>query len=786
MKHWFHIHPVDATQTTNEIRSIARTLGDTLTNTTFLWVRNEGESLNEYAYTTVQQAQRLEKTMNITCEPCEQPTLPHTRMAHALVQYRSRLNVQDTVSRLHENVESQRSTFDSLVEENSFVSVTVRRAGLVEDRRIRDWVADETNASPDANPLVERGRMLIRVNVGGHRVGDMASQVGGLLMPVLSSVGWHYSFPRLGGLLMSLLVGGVCAGLAVHSQAGWWLFAILMLVALVAGGLYYSARTPWESVLTVPHHYWSVWPRHRMSRLSARMSNLGVEGEKRAERAYPLHRSTLICPALTLMNVIVPSRVGQALASADYPAPDVLTRSGVLIGEDSRHRNVYLDPTQLYRGVAIMGKTGSGKSVLLLGLMKWADQYRHTTPATVWGEDSRLIDFVMKDTGSLRLLEQWRRVQNLPTGRVMSVLDPQSPCLDFLGLSEHLPARQTGVRIASRMQMAFPQGDILKDSLSVLGWAFTVAVFCDRLMRVHEQAVRERIGLLSEKFPLAASLVLPSSVVGWAHYCVAGSDMSVQFLRLLTVLLPGLSDVVGDGLRQDWRDAISCVNLLTGGVNERGRAVQSDSQVSQHLQSARNKTSLLLTCEQVFTPSRRLVSWEKILEHAGDYHLIFAPSSRYGYADSSMENILAAWAVQGLWETMRRVGEGWQQQGKQTMVTCDELSLLAGADASTVVALKEQGRSYGLMCVFATQYPQQLPANLLESFIGYDTVVTFDHPDMQVAEMIAQKRFLPGLGANTIQGLHVYHAAVRTRTVDVVQPGFVVKVHDFTKSSERV
>lgn len=791
MREWFIVRPVQADTSTNELRSVARVAGDILSGSTLLWVRVGNAGLQEFIFSTRSQVERVEKSMGVKCEPCDWPVLPeNVAVAHSLVQYRSRLNVQDTVSRLHENVESQRGTFEGLVEENSFVAVTVRRAGLVEDRRIRDWVADETNTSPDANPLVERGRMLMRVSVGCARshVGEFASQVGAVFMPVMSSLGWHFSVPRLGGLLSSLLVAGLCAGLMVHSVEGWWLFAVLMLIALVAGVVYFSGRSVWESVLTKPHHYWSVWPRHRMSRLSARMGNMGVEGEKRAERAYPLHRSTLVSPALTLINLMVPSGVGQSLVSGDFPAPDVLTRSGVLIGVDSRDRQVFLDSSQLYRGLAIMGKTGSGKSVLMLGVQKWADQHRSDSAPNVWGADSRLFDFVMKDTSNVRLLQQWRKERGLPAGRVMSILNPQSPCLDFLGLLSNDSARVTGVRIASNMQYAFPAGDILKDSLSVLGWAFTCGVFLSRFARTRGELLRERFNLLSAQFPMVAGLEFPVSPVGWAHYCLAGSDMGVQFLRMLAVVLPSLTTVEGLSERErvDLQDAVSCVRLLTGGVTDKQKNVVSDSQVSQHLQAARNKTSLLLTCEQVFTPTRRLVSWEQVVRMPGDYHIIFAPSREFGYADLSMESILASWALHQMWETMRAQCEGWQQAGKHTMVSCDELSLLAGADASTVVALKEQGRSFGLLCVFATQYPQQLPANLLESFIGYDTVITFDHPDGEVANMIATKRFMPGIDGATIQGLHLYHAAVRTRTVDVVQPGFIVKVADFTNVHQQV
>ena len=50
----------------------------------------------------------------------------------------------------------------------------------------------------------------------------------------------------------------------------------------------------------------------------------------------------------------------------------------------------YLDPTQLYSGIAISGEAGSGKTVLTHGISQWAISHRNDTGRDVWGTDSRL------------------------------------------------------------------------------------------------------------------------------------------------------------------------------------------------------------------------------------------------------------------------------------------------------------------------------------------------------------------------------------------------------------
>ena len=117
------------------------------------------------------------------------------------------------------------------------------------------------------------------------------------------------------------------------------------------------------------------------------------------------------------------------------------------------------------------------------------------------------------------------------------------------------------------------------------------------------------------------------------------------------------------------------------------------------------------------------------------------------------------------------------------MLVCDELSLLANGNDGIMPALREQGRSFGLLLVFATQYPTQLSYAMLDSFIGYSTFITYNTTIPRIADMTAKRLTNndgeDGWRSGAVMNLPRYAAAVRTRTQEQLQPTFLVHVNDF-------
>lgn len=799
---WFRIMRTMKSMSGDELRSVASQTVPLLDGCTLLLVRSHGGVVEEYIRGEKVKVERVGSVLGFTVEASGEPAVPDgLRLAHALIPLRARLNYVSSVKELRENAVQTRQGVEASLGEDSYAAVTFRHADWVENRHIRDWVADEENMAPDSNPLVGYGRLLCRVSVGDR--GDAATVVRSVahaFMPLLSDVASHPSCPRLGlpasmGALAALS-GGAWWGLAslplpvpVGVYDGLKALLAISLILTILGVIRFCRRSVWDDILQRPRRRW--WRvNRRKGRLSGAMTNTGGEqkdnGKYSRELAYPLQRTTLISPAYTVATLIIPTANGRQVAQDAHPAPDALTAGGVYLGEDETGRKTYLDETQLYRGIAILGKTGSGKSVLMTGIMQWADSHRTTTPPTVWGEDSRVIDLVMKDDSNVAVMQAYRKRHDLPAAHVCRLLDPQSPSFDLLGLWDGLDARTTGGMIASRMQYSFNKGDIMKDSLSILGQAFTIGVAAQRVESAKPGLIANRVRTLEPKYAGCEDFTTPLSPVGWASVALAGTDGGVAVARALHQVVTGLArdTTVPEAIRADCLLAAQAGVQLYGRIGDNGRPTISDSIAQQRMQASRNKADLLLKCETVFDPKRARIRWTQLLDHPGDYHIILAPDAAHQYTDANMPNILGSWLVHTLWETIRSQCGDWQANGKHIMVYCDELSMLAKADEQSLVALKEQGRSYGLMLVFATQYPNQLPTALLDSFLDYDTVMTFDHPDALTAGMLCDRRFhtVDGDGWNggVIQGLPLYHAAVRTRTKRSLQPPFIVTVHDFS------
>ena len=150
---------------------------------------------------------------------------------------------------------------------------------------------------------------------------------------------------------------------------------------------------------------------------------------------------------------------------------------------------------------------------------------------------------------------------------------------------------------------------------------------------------------------------------------------------------------------------------------------------------------------------------------------------------SVIGQILGSWLMYRFWNTVFAHCKDWLTLGKHTMLVCDELSLLANGSDDVLKNLREQGRSFGLILVFATQYPTQLSDTLLDSFLGYTTFISYNTSIPRIATLTAARltdnEGLDGWTGGAVTNLPKYHAAVRTRNMEQIQPAFIVSVKDF-------
>lgn len=785
------------------LRGRASAIPALLRETTLLLVRRGVEPAVQYLYGDVSNIRQAGELAGFTVTLLEDgisPELPDgaRHLRHALVPWRARLNGTSNMERLRTDIHQVRRGIETIIPEDSYLAVTFRERGFFENSRIRSWVADEGNSVEDESALVRPGALLARVSVGcgdDATARDVVENAARSVFSDISDMSSHRSAPRLGLLILALagFVGSVVGVMTVDWCPVW--LPVILLVAIVACLWRWWSRDRWDDVFQVPRHDWRWRARRRRATGADHETALGVKDPSHRVRGYPLQRSTLIVEPLGVMSLCMPVGTAQAVSQNPHPVPEVLSHGGIYLGVDETNRPAYIDPSLLYGGVAIMGEPGSGKSALTHGIMQWAELHRNDTSPHIWGTDSRIISFDMKDDEGVAIMRQYEQTHNLNTTKAVYLADPSSACLDFLGLNAGQGARKTAVEAARSMQYSFDDGDIRGNSLEVLTRALTIGIACDRylfattnpttgktdlqLSRIKgTEQIINRIHRLEHAYPGAGKAETPKSAIGWALMAVGARNGGAGSARALGQACAGFAQETGN---PDWKDAADAAEALYGRPkpgSATGTTI-SDHDFTMNVNSSMNKLTQLAADEHVFTARRAKVTWEWILNHPGNYHIVAAPHQGHRLSEG-MDRILGAWMLKSLWTAITTHCQGWLSQGRHTMILCDEASLWATADAQIPAGLREQGRSLGVIPVQATQYGGQLPQILLTSIMGYATFTAFSIPDPGMADMVAQ-RFGTSAGwtGENVSNLPKYWAACRTRTDQQLQPTFTVKVHDF-------
>lgn len=824
-------------------RTMSSTVSNQLAGSILLLVKHGDQPARQYIYGDTETLKRAGRQAGFDVTPIDsRPDLPDDALesAHPIIPWRSRLNRVSNMEKLRSDASELKRGVEALMPPNSWVSINIRSHGMFEDQHIRNWIASEHNTTEDGDELVRSGSMCARISVGAStrkEAIDAAKAIGRAVNPTMSDMNAHASRPRLMGwtaglivtiltLILSafsplplmamaapgiLLTGMLIASLIIYMVTNASLLGQMMgvgipLAILFAVNLWaipiwtmlipltfaiimfirWLRRNRWDDITQKPRRYWWFEPT-RKAESADHETPLGAQDKTRNVVGYPVQRSTILLPPLTVMALWTPGGQASAKGQESHPVPEVLTQGGIPLGLDQSGREGFIDTSQLFGGISIIGEAGSGKSGISHGIMQWADLHRKDTDPKDWGNDTRVIDFAMKDSGGVHIMQEFRKRHNCKPGLVSYLADPSTLTIDLLGMLDGKDARTTGQQIAESMKYSFDQGDIMNDSLDVITSAMTIAVAVSRLP--DQTVVVERAHRLEQKYAGAASLQPQASPIGWGVVALAASDGQTGSARALGQVVRDLAEEYRNSSDQllavDLNQAARAAEQLYGRPDKKGHISISDQRLLDMTKSSRNKVKQLMDVEHVFTARRGRITWKQVLEHPGDYHFVFAPVNDQMKLPERMNRILGAWMIQRLWNTITTECQNWQSKNKHTMLVCDELSLLANADSTALSSVREQGRSFGVIPVFATQYPDQLDATLLKSFMGYATFITFNTPNpmvaQQAAEILTDDEGLDGWTNGAVRNLPRFCAAVRTRTVDQLQPAFLVNVHDFDR-----
>lgn len=664
----------------------------------------------------------------------------------------------------------------------SWVAVSMRRPSQRERARNHAWLSHRLSTAVPNHHSLSPDAVVVSIYAGGPD----ARSVSALLesarsaMPGFDVITKAKVATRLTTILGPGLVGAaaIAAGVgstftsAVPSYAGPALLVpglALGAAAILVGVLRFVGVLPsaWRRTQAMARECRFAPPRKRLGRPKPPRKEINRADKYREARDgdYPLHPSTFQVGAQVVVGIVAPQAgavSGESETKARDVPPVMLRQIGPLIG-DSDQGPAFLSADDAFGGVAVVGKAGSGKSVLVRSMFGWAcldrraeanmsasqraarrEQYPGFPGAT-----NALIAFESKGDGVAQY-QAWADA----TGDVMVAIDladPSSYAIDIFAIPGSV----------------FEKAEFFVNALI---YAFSESAIGDR----------SRETLLSV-IP-AALLVTPQIAA-----LVEGIDPNASPLYYTHVLLGGRGEAPARALYNELKaaahqpDADPMLREAVVGMSQIYGEKVTDAARRQLVEAPRNKLRQLLGMESWWTPTRRKVTWTQILDGHRAVVINTGSSMNGTMVEEMLSGQMSAVLMYSLRHAIQRTCSGWQDEGRSVSIFADELSLLAGSSEQVVAWLKDQGRSFGVRPFLATQRPEQLPDRVRSAFMNFSTLVSYMQEDMGTANEIAN-----GVSSeegewtsSDILGLNTYTAVVRAHVAKKRQPAFTVKVRNF-------
>lgn len=496
-------------------------------------------------------------------------------------------------------------------------------------------------------------------------------------------------------------------------------------------------------------------PRTRRTKPKAPRSerHVGEKTIKGHEGDYPLHPSSFLVGPQVIVGVVAPHAgaiSGEASTQTRAVPPSMLHRIGPLIGNTDQGP-AYLSAIDAFGGVAVVGKAGSGKSVLVRSLFGWSclDRQTPTLLPGFPGAHNALIAFESKGDG-VDHYQQWSDT----TGDVMVVIDIADPATFGIDLFA-VPGTPT---------------ERANFFVNAMVYAFGEGAIGDRSFETLLSVLPAALSVTPELAALVPDLNPHGSPIYYTHVLLGGRGDDLG--RAL------VNELAGESVRNDGNPE---VHEAIRGLSPLYGAGVTATQRRNLAEAPRNKVRQLLELEAWWTPARRKVTWDQILN---DHRIVVinTGTSRDGkIVEDELCRQMSAILMFSLRHAIQRNCSGWQEQSRSVSIFADELSLLAGSSEAVIAWLKDQGRAFGVRPFLATQRPEQLPDKVRSAFMNFSTLVSYMQEDITTARQIAE-----GVSgedgewtAADILQLNTYTAVVRGHVDKKRQPAFTVAVRNF-------
>jgi hypothetical protein len=662
-----------------------------------------------------------------------------------------------------------------------WVALTLREPSSREERRNSDWVLARLGGLVGAHQSQSRDARVVSLYAGSSSqrearalLARAASAMQGFdlkvkaeTVSVLSGVrGWLAATGLSLAALAGLKFSTPTAPILVENAST--LTTILGGLALLCGLISLARWRGWFP--TLAHRVYDGMsvgllpdPPHRRIRPAApREAEKDYKTGKTTKARpgdYPLHRSAFLVQPSIFVGLASPHSGTDAGAAAaqqrSVPIP-MQQRIGPLVGFDG-DIPAYLSSTAAWAGVAIVGRPSSGKSVTTRSMFGWACMDRNDPsgiPGTT-GDQSTLIAFESKDFVAVREYQAWAAA-SADKAVLIDLADPNAYAIDLIAGPGTVGQRAEAW--VNGLVYAFESGAIQDLSYDVLKRIYTGALAAD------------------EDRSLAAG--------------IDGIQETGSFNYFADVLVGNRGDSRGKALADEIMARAARPETATPSMIEAAEALaplfagKTESQRRTTVAAAANKIAQLASMEQWWSPARKKITWEQVLGTEPRHRAIIINTGTSS-DNVPVEHVVTSRMTSLIFFTLQRaiarLCQGWEAQGRSVSIYSDELSLLAGSSEEVILWLKDQGRSYGVRPVLATQRPEQLPPKVRKLILNFGTLVCFNQDAVDTAEEVA--RAMSGsdgpLEATEIMHLPEYHAVIRAYVGQDRQPAFIVKMHNF-------
>lgn len=664
------------------------------------------------------------------------------------------------------------SALSNMLDKDQWVAAVFRAPSPTEVKWYRRWF-DDMYGGRAVHHSVQSSAVLMTVFAGANSVQgaqsivqSVASALPGFDVPVVPQVlspwdtarwsAWAAAGAAAAGvasLVVPALQGHVLATVAAFAVAA----ASVVRTQMVLSG---RLSSPWSRALSLSRRNRLPVPARlplppRRPRPQKFRPDGGVVEATHGQ--YPFPKDVVAVGPQLAVAMVAPHAGNDSghATTLDRPAPGVMRgRIGPYMGDNLNER-IHLSAEDMYQGVALFGKAGSGKTRAVQALFAWSclERVRPSGLPGFPGVRNTLIAFESKGEGADEY-EAWGHAAGDKVLRIDFAASAATMGLDILNVPGDAERRARS--IVNALKYAFSDGSIQERSFDTLIQVFTAA------FAVSDN--QELLAMAPEVTPGKSPFYYASVLLG-NYGDVAGVSLAAA-IRSEAARRPDTTDLVNASQK--------LANLYEG------KSVSARASVTD---APRNKVSALLAAEQFWARPYK-VSWDSILERHRAVIINTGAASTgagsYEAEDDELTRQMSAVLMYTLYDAIKRRCAGWWDQGRGVSIFADELKLLTGSSATVLTWMREQGRSYGVRPVFATQYPEQLTPEVKNSVMGFGTVLAFAQDNPTVVEGLVRDLTMTGedwTGAD-VANLPKYHAIVRAMA-GTRQAPFTLALRDF-------